>query len=291
MANTRCGTVALIGRPNVGKSTLMNALLGSHLSIVTHKPQTTRQRILGIKTTAENQLIYVDTPGLHKKTKRGLNKYMNRTASAAIAGVDVVVLMVEALRWTDDDQWALSQLAEFDGPVILCVNKTDLVSDGDKLYPFVEQLQQKHSFHTTVAISAGKAFQLDVLEQKIAELLPQAPFMYPAEQTSDRDQQFWAREIIREQLMTHLHQELPYALYVSFDLWEREDKLQRIAATIWVETAGQKAIVIGKGGSQLKRIGSAARKHMETHWGCKVFLQLWVKVDSGWPDEKDHAAR
>lgn len=285
-AKSRCGFVALVGRPNVGKSTLLNRLLGQKISITTPKPQTTRHRLLGIKTEPGRQVVYVDTPGLHLQEKRAVNRYMNRAARSAVTDVDVVVFVVEALRWTDEDDHVLEALAAGEAPVVLAVNKVDRVKDKGRLLPFLQEVAQKMGFLEVIPLSASKGEQVDVLEQALLRHLPVSPPLFPEEQVTDRSERFLAAELVREKLMLRLGEELPYALAVEIERFEEKEGIVHIDALIWVEREGQKKIVVGRGGHVLREVGRAARLDMEKLFGNKVFLQLWVKVKEGWSDDE-----
>lgn len=282
----RCGFVAIAGRPNVGKSTLINALVGHKISIVSPKPQTTRHRVLGIHNSDTAQLIFVDTPGIHAGGKRVLNRRMNRSASNAIADADIVLMMVEALRWTEQDDWVLRQCVQSGRPLGLIVNKVDTLHGRTQLLPYLQELQGKADFLFMVPISAEHRDNLDALEKQIVEHLPESPPLFPREQVTDQTQTARAAEFIREQLMLALQQEVPYSVAVQVDEFNDEPKLLRIGATIWVERDGQKAIVIGHGGELLKQIGRGARLELQKVFGKKVFLQLWVKVRQNWADDE-----
>jgi GTP-binding protein Era len=283
----RSGYVAIIGRPNVGKSTLINRVLGQKLCITSRRPQTTRHRILGIKTTEQGQFIYVDTPGLHSDNKKAMNRYMNRAASSSIEDVDVILFVVEGLKWTDEDKKVLKRLQEdARAPVILVLNKADKLSDKGALLPQIQELSSQYEFAAVVPISARKGMNTDVLEQEIAKLMPAGEMIYDEDQLTDRSSRFLAAEIVREKLFRYLGKELPYSITVEVELFEEEDGMFRISAVVYVERSGQKSIVIGKKGEQLKRIGQDAREEMEQLFGCKVFLQVWVKVREGWSDNE-----
>jgi GTPase len=290
----RLGYVALAGRPNVGKSTLLNHLVGEKISITSRKPQTTRHRLLGVKTLSQAQIIYVDTPGLHRDAKTALNRYMNRAATTALSGVDAVIWVVEALRWSSEDQHVLQILQNLkDVPVLLAVNKIDRMEDRAQLLPYLEQCAAKFNFHDIIPLSAKNGVNLDALEQSLIQVLPLGSPQFPADQLTDRSERFLAAEMVREKLMRKLGDELPYSLSVEIERFQTEapDKpghlpLLRINALIWVERKSQKAIVIGKQGEVLKAVGSEARQDMERLFGCKVFLELWVKVKSGWADDE-----
>jgi GTP-binding protein Era len=282
----RTGYIAIIGRPNVGKSTLLNHLLGQKISITSRKPQTTRQRILGVKTIDETQFIYVDTPGLHDHDGRALNRYMNRAALNALHDVDVVVFLVDARRWNEQDNWVLKQLSKLTVPIILAVNKIDKLSDRAQLLPYMEAASERYKFFKIIPISAKNGDQLADLEKCVSSCLPQQIHLFPADQLTDRSDRFIAAETVREKLMRILGQELPYALTVTIDAFEDEPKIARIAAVIWVEKPSQKPIIIGEGGERLKTVGQKARLDLEKYLDKKVFLKLWVKVKTGWSDDE-----
>lgn len=283
---THCGYVAIIGRPNVGKSTLLNHLLGQKISITSRKPQTTRHRILGIKTEGEAQIIYVDTPGLHQNAKKMLNRYMNRTAMAVIHDVDVVIFVVEALRWQADDAFILHKIADLKCPIIVVINKIDKVTDKESLLPYLESLHHKLPHATLLPLSALKRDNLAPLEERVATLLPPNPHFFPDGQITDANERFLASEIIREHLIKSLGQELPYALTVQIEKFQTEQQTLHLGAIIWVEKLSQKSIVIGKDGAVLKKIGTTARMQMEKLFGQKIYLQLWVKVKQNWSDNE-----
>lgn len=283
----RCGYIAIVGRPNVGKSTLLNYLLQQKLSITSPKPQTTRYQLLGIKTEADCQMIFVDTPGMHQSARRKMNKRMNQLAHSAMHEVDVVLFVVEALVWEDDDQWVLDQIQAVDCPIIVAVNKVDKVPDKTRLLPYLNALKEKHGLNTVVPIAAKLGKYTDELEAILVRELPEGEPVFPADQITDRSEKFLACEIIREKLTRALHHELPYALAVEIESFKQEAKICHISAVIWVETPGQKGIVIGAGGKQLKVVGQRARMDMERLFGYPIYLKLWVKVRKGWPDEEN----
>lgn len=284
---TRCGFVAIVGRPNVGKSTLLNRFIEKKISITSRKPQTTRYQILGIKTSENLQIIYVDTPGVSSELTRPMNRYMNRVARTALNEVQVVLFVVDALRFNDNDAWVLSQIEHTTVPVILVINKIDRMTDRQALLPYIDQLSRKFNFYKFIPISAKTGDQVDNLEKEIIQLLPEGPFQFPAEQSTDQDDQFMASEVIREKLMRQLGQEIPYAISVSILAFEKSPKIIRISAIIWIEKKGQKGIVIGKGGERLKKVGQNARLDLEKYYGQKVYLQLWVKLKSDWSSHED----
>jgi GTP-binding protein Era len=284
----RCGLVALAGRPNVGKSTLLNALVGFRLSIVSSRPQTTRHRILGIASGEGGQILYVDTPGLHQGGKRAMNRSLNRAARAALTEVDLAVHVIEAGRWTDEDQALYAALEAQQVPRLLVLNKVDLSRDKAALLPFAASLFESHAYDGVHYVSALKEKGLKDLELDILKRLPVRPPAYGEDEVTDRSERFLAAEMVREQLMRRLDQELPYATTVEIEQFkDRPDGVAEIHAAIWVERDGQKAIVIGAGGAQLKAIGSAARRNMEQVFERKVFLRLWVKVREGWADDEN----
>ncbi|ARN75358.1 GTPase Era [Oceanicoccus sagamiensis] len=285
---TRCGYVAIVGRPNVGKSTLLNHILGQKISITSRKPQTTRHRLLGIKTEGDTQAIFVDTPGIHKgsESDKAINRYMNRAASSTITDVDVVVFVVERGIWTDEDEWVLQQVKRADCPVILVINKVDQIKDKSKLLPFLEECNTKMDFAEIVPLSALNGTNLDNLENSINQRLPQDIHFYPEDQVTDRSSRFMAAEMVREKIMRQLGEEIPYAMTVEIEDFKDSGKSLHIHALILVEREGQKRIVIGNKGSRLKLIGQEARVDMEKMFDRKVMLKLWVKVKSGWSDDE-----
>jgi GTP-binding protein Era len=282
----RCGYVALVGRPNVGKSTLMNRILGQKISITSRRPQTTRHRVLGIKTLDTAQLIYVDTPGIHDYSGRAMNRHMNRTASNVLLDVDVVVFLVDGFKWTPDDDLVLKKLDTIDRPVILAVNKIDLVANREELLPRLQALSGKRAFEQVIPISAMKGDNVSALEGAIETLLPQAPPMFPEDQVTDRPVRFLAAELVREKLFRKLGRELPYGLTVEIEEFRTESSITHIHALIWVERKSQKMIVIGKQGRVLKEVGIEARKDIEALIEGKVNLKLWVKIKEGWADDE-----
>lgn len=282
----RCGTVAIVGRPNVGKSTLLNRLVGQKLSITAHKPQTTRHSIVGIKTMDNLQYIYVDTPGIHVDAKRALNQVLNRTASSSLHDVDAVLMLVQALVWNDDDKRCFELVSKSGTPFYFVVNKIDKVKHKSELLPFLQSLPQPDSLQDVLLISARAGDGIEALESAVASHLPVAPFQFDEDDLTDRSSRFLASEAVREQLTRYLSAELPYALTVEIEQFEEEASLLRIGAVIWVEKASQKGIIIGKGGDRLKQVGSRARQSMENLFGSKVFLQLWVRVKEGWADDE-----
>ncbi|QKT02398.1 GTPase Era [Ectothiorhodospiraceae bacterium 2226] len=283
----RAGLVAIVGRPNVGKSTLLNRILGQKLSITSDRPQTTRHRLLGIHTTATHQAVYVDTPGLHRKAKRAVNRYMNRAAVGALEGVDAVLFVVEAPRWEDEDDLVLERLATVPQPLIVVVNKVDRVKDKAQLLPYLQELAERvPQARHIIPLSAQSGRNVEVLLEEVEALLPVQPPIYPEDQLTDRSERFFASEIIREKLMRQLGQELPYAVTVDVEAFREEKGTLFIRAVVVVERDSQKAIVIGKGGERLKKVGRQAREDMERLFGQKIYLELWVKVREHWADDE-----
>jgi GTP-binding protein Era len=282
----RAGHVAVLGRPNVGKSTLVNALVGQKISITTPKPQTTRHRILGIVTGDAHQIVLIDTPGLHPAAGRALSRHLNRTARAALKEADAVLLVVEAGRESNDDEAAILAAIDSKRPMVLALNKVDLVRDKSTLLPKIAELSRRHAFAALVPISARRRQGLEGLTAELVRLLPDQGPLYDLDDLTDRSERFLVAELIREQVMRQLHAELPYAATVVVDAFEAGPALTRIAATILVERDGQKGIVIGAGGARLKSIGSAARISIEKLLGTRVFLELTVRVRESWSDDE-----
>jgi GTP-binding protein Era len=280
----RCGYVAIVGRPNVGKSTLLNGLLGEKLSIVTPRPQTTRHRILGIDSREDAQIIYVDTPGLHRDAKKALNRAMNRAAAASLQDADVVLFVVEAMRWEPEDADVLARVVACRRPAVAIVNKIDRIKPRARLLPYIAQLSDRADFAAVVPVSARRGENLDRLRGLLLEHLPEGPPLYETDRLSDRPEAFRYAEIVREKLMTRLRDELPYGVTVEIERIEDDGDLRRVAAVIWIERESQKAIVIGRGGQQLKECGSQARRELERIAGRRVHLELWVRVRENWAD-------
>ena len=281
----RCGYVTIVGRPNVGKSTLLNSLLDQKLSITSRKPQTTRWHILGIKSGKDHQAIYVDTPGLVDKKNNALTGHMRKEVLNSLHSVDIVVFVVESLVWTKDDEYVLELLGKQQTPVVLVINKIDKVKARDRLLPFIEKISKTGKFVEIIPISAAKKVNIQELEQCVVSLLPVAEAVYPLDQLTDRNERFYAGEFIREKLMRQLGDEIPYHMAVTVEEFRLKHGLLHIDAVIWVEKEGQKRIIIGKDGSVLKKAGTAARKDMESMFGNRVYLQTRVKVKKKWTDD------
>jgi len=286
ITTTRCGLVTLAGRPNVGKSTLLNRLVGQKISITSSRAQTTRHRLLGIKTTELVQIVYVDTPGLHTDNKGMMNRQMNRVAGASLLGVDCIVFLISASGWARADDYPLQLVSRQNIPVILAINKLDQLKDRTKLLPLMKQLSGKSEFAEIIPISARTGANVDDLENAILKYLPQQPYLYPADQISDRGERFLVSELIREQIFRGFREEVPYATAVSIEQYKRAKGALYVEATIWVEKEGQKPILIGKDGQRLKTVGSRARLAMQKLLGSKVHLHLWVKVREGWSENE-----
>ncbi|MGB1684902.1 MAG: GTPase Era [Pseudomonadales bacterium] len=282
----RCGYVAIIGRPNVGKSTLLNAMLKQKISITSKKPQTTRHNLLGIKTEGDCQMLFVDTPGIHIKEARAINRYMNKSAKSALRDVDVVLFLVDRNRWTEEDDLVGDLFKKVAAKQIVVINKVDLVQDRATLLPLLQSLQDKFPDAELVPVSAEKSLNLDTLDKVISDSLPASPFYFDPEQVTDRSLRFLAAEILREKLMRQLGDELPYALTIQIEKFAEQDQLATVEATIFVEKEGQKRILIGNKGERLKRVGIDARRDMEDVFGTRVVLNTWVKVKSGWSDDE-----
>ncbi len=288
---TRCGFVAVIGRPNVGKSTLVNAIMGKKISIVTHKPQTTRHRILAVHTEGDTQIVFVDTPGIHRKAAKAMNRLMNRTAASALADADLVLFVAEATRWTEEDDDVVYRFRSTETPVVAVLNKVDRVHPKDRLLEAIAALSKRHAFAEIFPVSALKKDNLDALMAIIPNFLPESPLLFPQEMKTDRSAEFQAAEVIREKLTLMLHQEIPYGLTVQIERYESDDDRLTINAVIWVDRDSQKGIVVGKGGKVLKTVGQSARLEISEQLGCRVHLELWVKVKDNWSDSEQDLMR
>ncbi len=285
-AKSYCGYVAIVGRPNVGKSTLLNHLLGQKLSITSRKPQTTRHNTLGIKTTDNIQLIFVDTPGIHDDRGRAINRYMNRAAESAIKDVDVVVLVADRTVWTPADEKVAAGLSNSRAPIIVALNKLDKVAASDSLLPHIHELSAKLSTTEVIPVSALQGRGLDKLQAAIVSHIPESGHLFPEDQVTDRSERFLAAELIREKITRQLGAELPYQVAVEIEEFRQDGAICRISALVLVEREGQKKIVIGDKGGRIKRIGQQARQDMEKMFDRRIMLNLWVKVRSGWSDDE-----
>ncbi|MGQ7242842.1 GTPase Era [Salinicola sp. V024] len=283
-----CGFVAIVGRPNVGKSTLMNRILGQKISITSRRPQTTRHQVMGIKTENEVQFVYVDTPGIHLQTRdrnKAINRFMNQAATQALRDVDCVVFLVDRTRWTDEDQVVLDKLTHVDAPVILAINKVDWLEDKTTLLPWLESLSARREFAAILPISAKDGTNVPELEGEVAKRLPEGVHYFPDDQITNKSQRFLAAELVREKVMRQLGDELPYQMTVEIEEFRDEGKVIHISALMLVERQGQKKILIGDKGERIKKIGIEARQEMERAFDSKVMLNLWVKVKRGWSDD------
>ncbi len=287
MIETQCGMIAIVGRPNVGKSTILNRILGQKVSITSRKPQTTRHRIMGIDTQDNKQAVYVDTPGLHIEEKRAINRLMNKAASSSLADVSLVLFVVEGTRWTEDDEMVLEKIKQSGRKCWLIVNKIDKVSEQGDLLDTLSELNKKHEFAHLLPISAKQGKQIENLRQLIFSQLPESEFIFPEDYVTDRSSRFMAAEIIREKLMRFTGDELPYSTTVEIEQFKlTASGVYHIHGLILVERPSQKPMVIGKNGAHIKTMGAEARKDMEQLFDNKVFLELWVKVKSGWADDE-----
>ena len=286
MSVYRCGLVAVIGRPNVGKSTLINAVMGRKVSIVTAKPQTTRHRILAVHTGPDAQIIFVDTPGLHRKAGKAMNRLMNRTAANALADADVILFVTDATHWMPEDDDVLKRLRNIQAPIVAVLNKVDKVHPKEQLLTTIGLMSARHDFAEIVPVSALKQDNLDHLMTMLPSFLPESPPLFPADMHTDRSKEFHAAEVIREKLTLMLHQELPYGLTVQVERFLDEESGITINAIIWVERDSQKGIVVGKNGRVLKKVGRAARLELKDQLERNVHLELWVKVKSNWADNE-----
>jgi GTP-binding protein Era len=283
---TRCGFVAIVGRPNVGKSTLLNAIVGEKVSIVTHKPQTTRHRIRAIHAHGDAQIVFVDTPGLHRRAGKAMNRLMNRIAAAALADADLVLFVTEATRWTDEDGDVLKRLESCKAPVIAVLNKIDQVHPRGELLAVIAAMAARFAFAEIVPVSAERNENVDALVDVIPKFLPESPPLFPEHMRTDRGPEFHAAEIVREKLTRQLHQELPYGLSVHVERYADAAERVSIHAIVWVERESQKGIVVGKGGQVLKKVGRAARLELSRQLCRPVHLELWVKVRENWSDSE-----
>ena len=291
MTTRHCGYCAIVGRPNVGKSTLLNRLIGQKLAITCSKPQTTRHSILGVKTRDDGQIVFVDTPGIHQRGDQPMNRYLNRTAKSALQDVDLALFVVEALKWTPEDEAALSALAERKATVVLVINKVDRIKDKQRILPYLSELSARYPFLEVFPVSAQKGDNIERLENGVISLLPEGDNFFPEDQLTNRSERFFAAELIREQLTRRYAKEIPYALTVEVERFEEEGTLYRIGAVIWVERKGQKNIIIGSKGEALKEVATQARLEMERFYGRKVFLDVWIKIKKSWSSDESALSR
>ena len=281
----RAGYVSIVGRPNVGKSTLLNRLIDHKISIVTRKPQTTRWQVRGIKSTPEYQVIFTDTPGYQDTHKNAMNRYMNREVINSLSHIDLVLFVVEALKWDRNDALVADVLKEAGAPLVLVINKLDLLRERATLLPYIDTLKEKLSFAEVVPVSARRRRDVELLERRIVSMLPAGEALFPSDQVSDRSDRFLAAEYVREKVMERLGDELPYRIAVTIDVFKEEPTLLSIAATIWVERRSHRSILIGENGKMLKSIGAEARLELEKFFAKKVYLQTWVKTKKNWTED------
>ena len=291
MAEMRCGLVALVGRPNVGKSTLLNRIVGQKISIVTPRPQTTRHTVTGVHTTDAAQIVFIDTPGLHQGGKLAINRYMNRAAAGALADADVVVVVVEARKLTEEDEAVLARAAQASAPVGLVINQVDRVREKVQLLPFIDALRQRGEFAFILPVSAKTGEGCDELERELVARLPVGAPLFPEDQVTNRSMRFIAAELVREKLMMRLRDEVPYGITVEIERYDEGENRTDVGAIIWVDRDSHKGIVIGKGGAMLRDVGTAARQDLMRELGRPVTLKLWVKVREGWADDENALQR
>lgn len=281
-----CGYIALVGRPNVGKSTLLNRILEQKLSITSRKPQTTRHSILGIRTEGDKQFVYVDTPGIHQGNKKAMNRMMNKTAISVLRDVDVIAFLVDGTHWGEEDEYVLNLIKQSKMPCVLVINKVDKIADKAQLLPWIEQMNKRHDFAAIIPISARTGIQVDELQEMLTPYLPEGPHLFPDDQLTDRSTKFLCAELVREKIFRFCGQELPYSVTVDIESFKDEGTLVRIHALILVERDSHKAMIIGDKGQKLKEMSTSARLDMEKLLGKKVFLKCWCKVKSGWADDE-----
>lgn len=290
-SKNRSGHVSIIGRPNAGKSTLLNCLIGQKLAITSRKPQTTRHAILGVKTEDQGQIIYVDTPGIHQRGEQAMNRYLNRTAKAMLNDVDLILFVVDAMKWTAEDAAVLELLGTIKVPVILVINKLDQIEDREMLLPYIQDLSTKHPFCEIIPLSAKTGKNVSRLEKRVIELMPEGENIFPEDQLTDRSERFFAAELVREQLTRRYAKEIPYALTVEIEQFEDVGNMYRIGVLVWVEREGQKNIIIGSKGEAIKAAATQARLEMEKLFDKKVHLSVWIKVKKSWSSDEGALAR
>ena len=283
---TYCGYIALAGRPNVGKSTLMNQILQQKISITSRKPQTTRHSILGLDTVDDTQFVYVDTPGIHQHSKKTLNNMMNKTALKVLRDVDVIAFIVDGTHWKDDDEYVFQMIQQASAPCVLVVNKIDKLKDKQLLLPWIDKIRSRHPFQAIIPLSARTGSQVDVFQKTVKTFMPEGPFLFPEDQSTDRSTRFMCAELLREKIFRFCGQELPYSTSIEIESFKDEEKLVRIHILIMVDKPKHKLMIIGDKGAKLKEIATLARLDMEKLLGKKVFLQCWCKVKSGWADNE-----
>jgi len=287
----RSGYAALVGRPNVGKSTLLNRLLGQKMAITSHKPQTTRHRILGVKTTEQGQVVYIDTPGIHRRGDKAMNRYLNRTAHTSLQDVDLALFVCQALVWNKEDEKVLRAIVDAGTPCVAVVNKVDSVQPKEKLLPYLSELGSRHGFVEVIPVSARSGSNIETLEELVLKHMPEGGLIFPEDQITDRSERFFAAELLREQLIRRYHKELPYAVTVEIEKFEEEDGRYVIGAVIWVERDNQRRILLGRQGEAMKEAASAARKQMATFFDTRVHLDVWIKVKKSWSSDESSLAK
>lgn len=285
------GYAVLVGRPNTGKSTLLNRLLGQKLAITSHKPQTTRHRIMGIRSEDEGQIVFVDTPGIHDRGEKAMNFYLNRTAHSALQDVDIILFVVQAMAWTEEDERVLKAIKQTGTPAIAAVNKVDLVPKKEELLPFMQELASRHEFVEMLPVSARDGDNVEALAKSVMNRLPEGEAIFPDDQLSDRSERFFAAELLREQLIRRYHQELPYVVSVEIEQFEEQDGRYNIGAVIWVERDSQRVILLGKGGGAMKEAATAARLAMNDFFQTRVHLEVWIKVKKSWSSDEASLAK
>lgn len=282
----RSGYAVLVGRPNVGKSTLLNRLLGQKLAITSHKPQTTRHRILGIHSVDDGQIVFVDTPGIHDRGDKAMSHYLNRAAHTALLDVDLILFVVQALVWTEEDEQVLTAIKQSKLPTLAVINKVDTVAPKDKLLPFMDEMSKRHAFVDMIPVSARGGDNVESLTEAVRQRLPEGESIFPEDQLTDRSERFFAAELLREQLIRRYHRELPYAVTVEIERFEEEDDGRyNIGAIVWVERENQRKILLGKGGQAMKEAATAARKAMNDFFQTRVHLEVWIKVKKSWSSD------
>ena len=285
------GYAALVGRPNVGKSTLLNRLLGQKMAITSHKPQTTRHRIIGVRTDDQGQIVYIDTPGIHQRGNKAMNRYLNRTAHTTLMDVDLVVFVCQALAWHTEDEQVLKAIRQAAVPAIAVVNKIDTVQPREKLLPFLAELGQRHDFLEIIPVSAKDGSQVEALDELVLKHLPEGDLIFPQDQVTDRPERFFAAEILREQIIRRYHKELPYAVTVEIEKFEEQPNRYVIGAVVWVERESQRGILLGQQGKAMKEAASAARKNMLEFFDKRVHLDVWIKVKKSWSSDEASLAQ
>jgi len=286
-----CGYAALVGRPNVGKSTLLNRLLGQKMAITSHKPQTTRHRILGVKTSEEGQVVYIDTPGIHRRGDKAMNRYLNRTAHTALQEVDLILFVCQAMAWNKEDEKVLRTIAEAGIPCIAVVNKVDTVKPKEALLPFLSELADRHEFLEVIPVSAKSGSNIELLDKHVLANMPEGWLIFPEDQITDRSERFFAAELLREQLIRRYHRELPYSVTVEIEKFEEEPGRYVIGAVIWVERESQRKILLGRQGQAMKEAASAARRQMAAFFDTRVHLDVWIKVKKSWSSDESSLAQ